>query len=112
VFVVVLILPIPGLAYVLFGLARESGAPGLLAIVGVQAGLWAAVWWMAAGALARWLHRLTPAGRRRGLVLLVVILLVLGFLPVHGGGGHGSERWTSVYAVYDEAFNGRLRGRL
>jgi cell division protein FtsW (lipid II flippase) len=112
VFVVVLILPISGLVYVLVGMARESARQwGLLVIVGVQAALWAGIWWIAAGALARWLHRLPAERRRRGLVLLVVLLLILGFLPVHGEGGHGSERWSSVYALYYDAFSGRLPGR-
>jgi hypothetical protein len=81
---VVLILPTAVLAYVL---ARASGEPVLVVAVGARAALWAAVWWLLAGTLARRVGRLAPEARRWALPLTIVLLAALGLLPVHGAGG-------------------------
>ena len=64
---------------------------GFLVFVGIQALVWAVVWWL----LASLLSRSTTAS-----VAAAVIVLVLALAPIHGEGGHGPSRTGSAVEKY------------
>jgi len=67
---------------------------GFLVFVGIQALVWAVVWWL----LASLLSRSTTAS-----VAAAVIVLLLALAPIHGEGGHGPSRSGTAIEKYRQA---------
>jgi hypothetical protein len=67
---------------------------GFLVMVGVQALVWAVVWWL----LACWLARST-----RAAAVAAVLVVLAALAPIYGEGGHGSSRTGSALEKYRQS---------
>ena len=78
---------------------NNTGSWAVILISAVHCVIYAAIFYFVSSAGSHRLGRLSPSQRNRKLSVIVGSLLLIGALPIYGG-GHGRFEWKNIYQIY------------
>ena len=82
-----------------FLIALNNGSWAVILISAVHCVIYAALFYFVSSAGSHRLGRLSPSQRNKKLSVILGSLLLIGALPIYGG-GHGRFEWRNAYQIY------------
>ena len=78
---------------------NNIGSWTLLLISAIHCVIYAAIFYFASSSISHRLRELSPSQRNKRLSMIIGSLLLVGVLPIYGG-GHGRFQWKNAYQIY------------